>query len=123
MASALGQVSEPGSPGFGTEALKGLPKDQTEEQIIQLARDDVPVTGRIIDLEGRPVAGAMIRVHTLGIPQSSKDIDRWLEAAKRPAGSGGESRADDRCTRSILRADRPLALEMRPWIRIIGLFP
>src|SRR5581483_7395772 len=41
-----------------------------ENQEIRLARDDVPVHGRLLDLQGQPVAGATIRVFTL---QASPD--------------------------------------------------
>lgn len=32
---------------------------------LRLAKDDVPITGRVIDLEGRPVAGVKVRVASL----------------------------------------------------------
>ncbi len=50
-----------------------------QELTLQLARDDVPVSGRIIDLEGRPVVGAMVTV--LNVWASAKgSLDGWLKA-------------------------------------------
>ena len=30
-------------------------------KVLRLARDDVPIRGRVIDIQGRPVAGATVR--------------------------------------------------------------
>ncbi len=43
--------------GFRSGAAGGRP--------LRLARDDVPIRGRVLDLQGRPVAGAHVRVHHL----------------------------------------------------------
>jgi RNA polymerase sigma factor (sigma-70 family) len=49
---------------------------------IQLPRDDVPVEGRVLDLEGKPVAGATIRVIGLCRPKAA-DLSSWhAELAK-----------------------------------------
>jgi RNA polymerase sigma factor (sigma-70 family) len=42
---------------------------------LRLARDDVPITGRIRDLEGRPVASAAVRVTRIKLD----DQDSWLD--------------------------------------------
>lgn len=50
-----------------------------KELSLQLARDDVPVSGRIIDLEGRPVAGVTVKV--LNIRSTANgSLDDWLKA-------------------------------------------
>jgi RNA polymerase sigma factor (sigma-70 family) len=46
---------------------------------LRLARDDVPVHGRILDLQGKPIAGVRVHVDRLGIP-SARDLTPWLEA-------------------------------------------
>ena len=66
------------APGFGPDWVEG---DVTEEHPLRLIRDDVPINGRIIDLEGRPVAGAAVRVHRLESPESAEAVERWLKAA------------------------------------------
>src|SRR5262249_11026901 len=40
-----------------------------QELTLRLAKDDIPIEGRVIDLQGRPVAGAAVRVEHLTLPQ------------------------------------------------------
>jgi hypothetical protein len=50
-------------------------------QRIRLARDDVPIRGRLIDLQGRPVVGATIQL--VGILwHPSGHLDEWLNSVK-----------------------------------------
>jgi RNA polymerase sigma factor (sigma-70 family) len=46
---------------------------------LQLVADDVPVAGRIIDLEGRPVAGVTVKVMDVRAPANTS-LDGWLKA-------------------------------------------
>jgi RNA polymerase sigma factor (sigma-70 family) len=48
---------------------------------LRLVKDDVPITGRIIDLQGKPVAGVTLRPHALKTSPTGK-LDSWLEATK-----------------------------------------
>jgi beta-lactamase regulating signal transducer with metallopeptidase domain len=41
----------------------------------------VPIAGRIVDLEGRPVDGAVVRVEQITLPES--DLTEWLAAVRR----------------------------------------
>ena len=60
-------------PGFDLEATKA------GEHTIRLARDDIPVEGRILDLEGRPVVGARVQVISISwVPD--EDLSRWRQA-------------------------------------------
>ena len=61
--------------GFGVEKVRGDTKDLT----LRLVRDDVPIAGRIIDLEGRPVAGVTVRVLSVRATTTSS-LDQWLRA-------------------------------------------
>ncbi len=61
--------------------------EQTKRQpekggnVLRLASDDVPIRGRILDIEGRPVAGALVRaVNIWEAPDGNLDI--WEKAAK-----------------------------------------
>jgi beta-lactamase regulating signal transducer with metallopeptidase domain/protocatechuate 3,4-dioxygenase beta subunit len=67
------------APGFGPAWAKTLAREVTEDQPIRLVRDDVPISGRLVDLEGRPVAGASIRVDSLWTAESAAAVDRWLK--------------------------------------------
>jgi beta-lactamase regulating signal transducer with metallopeptidase domain/protocatechuate 3,4-dioxygenase beta subunit len=67
------------APGFGPAWPKTLARELTEDQPISLVRDDVPITGRLLDLEGRPVAGASIRVDSLWTAENPGAVDKWLK--------------------------------------------
>jgi beta-lactamase regulating signal transducer with metallopeptidase domain len=75
------------APGFGPDWVEG---ELTGDHPLQLARDDVPINGRIIDLEGRPVAGAAVRVYRLEGPQNAEVFARWLKAVT--AKAAGDDR-------------------------------
>jgi RNA polymerase sigma factor (sigma-70 family) len=54
--------------------------------VVRLARDDVPISGRLLDLQGEPVAGTIVRVFAL---KTSPDgsLNKFIEAVKkRPFG-------------------------------------
>jgi hypothetical protein len=55
--------------------------DKTDGLTLRLVKDDAPVTGRILDLEGKPVAGVTLKPHALKAPSAGK-LDAWLEVAK-----------------------------------------
>jgi beta-lactamase regulating signal transducer with metallopeptidase domain len=42
---------------------------------------DVPITGRIVDLEGRPVAGVVVQVEGVQTPKTG-DVSPWIEAIR-----------------------------------------
>ncbi len=52
-----------------------------KEATIKLAVDDAPIEGRILDLEGKPVAGATIKVDYLNTPKGG-DLSEWLKAVR-----------------------------------------
>ncbi len=51
------------------------------ELTLRLARDDVPISGRIIDLEGRPVAGVLVKVVEVRSPAKGS-LNDWLKAVE-----------------------------------------
>ncbi len=60
---------------IGVEAVRGDPNEVT----VQLVRDGVPIAGRIIDLEGRPVVGVTVKV--LNVRATTKrSLGDWLKA-------------------------------------------
>ncbi len=58
--------------GFGPGGSDSDESDAGRELTVRLARDDVPINGRLVNLEGRPVAGATVRVE--GSPASKAAI-------------------------------------------------
>ena len=72
------------SGGFGPAwaSVNGMASGTPLE--LQLARDDSPINGRLVDLEGRPIAGATIRIHKLWKAESAAAIDDWIERVSEP---------------------------------------
>jgi hypothetical protein len=55
--------------------------DTTQERTLQLVKDDMPIRGRVLDLQGKPVAGATVRV--IGFSMAAKgDLTAFVEAHK-----------------------------------------
>jgi hypothetical protein len=65
--------------------LANFPGDG-EELTLRLPRDDVPISGRIVDLQGRPVAGATAEVLEIQCPAGAS-LDGWLKALEHPQDS------------------------------------
>ncbi len=67
--------------GYAPSASDRTPDegDAGGELTVRLVRDDVPVTGRLVDLEGRPVAGATVRIESISATPGG-NLDPWLEA-------------------------------------------
>ena len=62
-------------------ALSDLQKRLSNQPVLKLVKDDVPITGRIVNTEGNPVAGVRLRVNELWFnPQGN--LDPWETAAK-----------------------------------------
>jgi RNA polymerase sigma factor (sigma-70 family) len=70
-----------GADGYGC-AFAQLPPRAAGDVTLRLVKDDVPIQGRILDLEGKPVAGATVRIDGhLYFPKNG-DLTPWLEAIK-----------------------------------------
>jgi RNA polymerase sigma factor (sigma-70 family) len=66
------------APGFaaGWRSWQG---DAPSDISIALAADDVPIAGRVLDLEGKPVAKVVVRLNDVVIyPDGSKGVFDWL---------------------------------------------
>jgi RNA polymerase sigma factor (sigma-70 family) len=69
---------------------------------IRLARDEMPIEGRIVDLEGRPVAGAMIRPKRMLEPENG-DLSAWISASK--SGQEGAFKCEQEHLTRTIRAE------------------
>jgi RNA polymerase sigma factor (sigma-70 family) len=70
-------------------AVAPLGKPGATDLILRLVKDDLPIRGRILSLEGKPVAGARVRIaDALYIPKKG-DLTTWLAAVK-----AGQKEAD-----------------------------
>lgn len=66
-----------GAPGLGF-GMAGVDREPGE-LTLHLVRDDVPIDGRVIDLQGRPVAGVSVSVFTVGATANGR-LDEFLKA-------------------------------------------
>jgi protocatechuate 3,4-dioxygenase beta subunit len=62
-------------------AVAGVDAYGAPDLTLRLVRDDLPLRGRILSLEGRPVAGARVRIDELYVP-NGRNLDRWLTAPR-----------------------------------------
>lgn len=75
------------APGYGVTWMTGdeLSRDASPE--LRLVPDDIPVKGQILDLEGRPVAGARVEVWSVNAPEGD-DLDKaWKKILKYPGNA------------------------------------
>ncbi len=80
-------ATAPGS-GYGPGWISSVPEPGApEEATLQLAEPGPPIEGRIIDLEGRPVAGARVKVDRIWLPRDSRLAD-WLARAAELGSTG-----------------------------------
>src|SRR6185437_522159 len=71
--------------GYGPGRVE-VPADGPKDDLtLRLVPDDVPISGRIIDLEGKPVRGASLRLMQINAAPDEK-LDRWLAAARARKG-------------------------------------
>ena len=60
---------------------------KTDDLTVQLVNDDAPITGQIVNLQGKPVQGATLRVTQINAAPG-EDLGPWLEAVKARSTSG-----------------------------------
>ncbi len=66
--------------GFGPDWVR-LDQADARALTLRLVQDDVPITGRLLDLEGRPIRGATIQP-LLVMTTRQEDLTPWLQAIK-----------------------------------------
>ena len=79
-----GQVTDLGMFNAATgQRIKDSEKPTAaESEQSKSATHMMPITGRIVDLEGRPVTGATVRITQITKPKGD-NLDPWIEAVKR----------------------------------------
>ncbi|HLJ98161.1 MAG TPA: sigma-70 family RNA polymerase sigma factor [Gemmataceae bacterium] len=73
--------------GYGPAWRPAVAAEETGEQVLRLAKDDVPIQGRVLDLQGKPIAGVRIQVEDLSTPLAA-DLTPWLEAVRNEKDDG-----------------------------------
>jgi RNA polymerase sigma factor (sigma-70 family) len=66
------------APGFAPAWVEAGDLVQKGEATLRLLRDDVPVRGRILDPQGRPVAGVVVRIRAIYEVKDGLDLDAVL---------------------------------------------
>ena len=67
--------------GYGPAWVKWQEIPGAEQVELRWLRTGVPITGRLIDLEGRPLAGVNVECEMLTMPIGA-DLSPWIEAVK-----------------------------------------
>jgi hypothetical protein len=67
------------APGWAFGLADG--SDASRELTVALARDDAPILGRVVDLEGRPIAGASVKVMEVRLPDDGLSGDEVFARA------------------------------------------
>lgn len=65
--------------GYGPDWLELADSGEIREVPLRLAKDDVPINGRVLDLEGRPIPGVTVEVGGL----QRGDLKPWIEGRQR----------------------------------------
>ena len=69
------------APGYAAGWTKVAPEGDRTGVTIQLSKDDGPIEGRIVDLEGNAVVGAALTLVQLSA-SPNEDLGPWLEACR-----------------------------------------
>lgn len=65
---------------FGPDTFDEVDQAKPEDEItLELVKDTVPLEGRVVNLEGRPLAGVELRVRS--ITTTAADLDAWIARA------------------------------------------
>ncbi len=72
--------------GLGYITIGEAPLPATDRMTIRLTPDDVPLTGRVIDLEGKPVTGARVQVGRVCTP-ATPDLTAWGDQVRQAGAS------------------------------------
>ncbi len=70
------------APGFAPAWLEAGDLVKGGEATLRLIRDDVPVRGRVVDSQGRPVAGVVIRTQLIWEVKEGLDLDAMLASGE-----------------------------------------
>src|SRR5262249_12332842 len=69
------------APNYGAGWVEAPEDGKRDDLTIHLVEDDVPITGQVVDLEGKPVPKATLTVLRINAAPR-EDLGPWLEAAQ-----------------------------------------
>jgi RNA polymerase sigma factor (sigma-70 family) len=67
--------------GYGFAVARVRP-EASRDMTLRLVKDDVPIQGRVLDLQGKPVAGVTVRIDDQFYLPMKGDLTAWLEGLK-----------------------------------------
>jgi protocatechuate 3,4-dioxygenase beta subunit len=92
---------EAAASGYGCDWTTLGEAEAGRELTLRLVKDDAPISGRILDREGKPVAGAKLRVMRIAA-YAGEDLTKMLQAAGRKTWSPPLALAWDKYCRNPL---------------------
>jgi protocatechuate 3,4-dioxygenase beta subunit len=70
------------APGLGPAWVEAGSLLKGGEATLRLASDDVPISGRVVDTQGRPVAEVMVAARGLWMAGEGADKDAWIASGR-----------------------------------------
>ena len=70
------------APGLALAWVEAGSLLKGDEATLRLVRDDVPIRGRVVDPQGRPVAGATVRLRRIDTVKDGVDLDAMLASGE-----------------------------------------
>jgi RNA polymerase sigma factor (sigma-70 family) len=83
------------APGYGLAWVEAGSLANGGEPTLRLERDDVPIHGRVLDTQGRPVAGVTVRLGRVSVLKAGVDLDAPLASGKVDAAQIAASYGND----------------------------
>jgi RNA polymerase sigma factor (sigma-70 family) len=71
--------------GFGPDWIE-ITAEHRNDLTLRLVKDDKPIEGRVLDLEGKPIAGVTLEVQRLARKAKDEDLTSWLDQHAKPGG-------------------------------------
>ncbi|MEJ7639240.1 MAG: sigma-70 region 4 domain-containing protein [Singulisphaera sp.] len=98
------------APSFGLGWTEGaLRADRPDEQVVTLIQEGPPLEGRIIDLEGRPVADARVEVARIWF-DAKGDLPGWIAKARNGAAEYLWQGLENLRMERLASSDRPASI-------------
>jgi RNA polymerase sigma factor (sigma-70 family) len=69
-------------PGFAVAWVEAGSLPKGDDTVLRLVRDDVPIRGRVVDPQGRPIAGATVRLCRIATVKDGVDLDAMLASGE-----------------------------------------
>jgi RNA polymerase sigma factor (sigma-70 family) len=106
--------------GYGPGAVSVREGEEAGELELRLVKDDVPLVGRLLDLEGNPVVGAKVSIRSIRAVKDG-DLTRMLQDLQQRVGFWGMPYVVDVVKGPIPRQPKTVATDAGGRFRITGI--